>query len=152
MCFFHQSFKQFLIPKLLINFHIIFCIIFMIRKSLENRGKVNTIHTKFSQMFQMINHPLQISPIKILTVGNILGIPSFRSFRVIACIAIGKAFRENLIPNCFFDPFRCFKSVTFMEIWQTKSSIFLSYQGFIIIKHSLVSINYFFSIQTSDDE
>ena len=152
MCFFHQSFKQFLIPKLLINFHIIFCIIFMIRKSLKNRGKVNTIHTEFSQMFQMINHPLQISPIKILTVRNILWIPSFCSLRIIARIPIGKTFRENLIPNRFFDPFRCFKTITFMEIRQTESPIFFSHQALIIIKHSLVCVNYFFSIQTCNDK
>ncbi|MPN05021.1 hypothetical protein SDC9_152270 [bioreactor metagenome] len=62
----------------------------------------------------MIDDPLQVAAEEVLSV-RVFRAPSQRAFRIVARIPIGETLRENLIPNGFFDPFRCFVAIDFME-------------------------------------
>src|SRR5690554_462942 len=76
-----------------------------------------------------------------------LAAPWKYAFWVISWITISKALREDLIPNGFLHPFRCFKAVDFLEVRHSKVETAISCQHFLCIrKYAFITIEYFGSV------
>ena len=114
VAFFHEFFESFSIAESRVDLQVIDRIVLMVGRSFKNRAEIDAVDTQVLQIIKVIDDPLQVAAEEVLAAW-ICRTPSQRAFRIVARIPIGKTFRKNLIPNRFFDPFRCFVAIDFME-------------------------------------
>ena len=103
---FNQFLKCFLCSERRINLQIIRCSIFVIKIPFEYGIQIQAFHSKRIQVFQIFQNSGEIASHIILSVRGCS--PFLTARRIIRRIPISKAFRENLIINNSFCPFRNF--------------------------------------------
>ena len=111
----NQFFERLLVAKCGVDSKIVDRIVLVIGRCGKNRAQVQSVYTQILQIVEVIKNSLQITAEKVRR--RRIGTPPRKSsVRIVSLVAICEPFRENLIPNGFFDPFGRFDAVDFMKI------------------------------------
>ncbi|MNJ59863.1 hypothetical protein D3C77_555660 [compost metagenome] len=114
MTSFHEPLQQGVIAKMRINLLIIDRIVLMVGRGSEKRCEIYRINAKIGQIVKMVEHALKI-PAEIV-VDFRSSAPRLGRLRVVGRIAIGEAFRHNLIKYSLLGPFGNFDYIDFMNV------------------------------------
>ncbi|CRH73655.1 Uncharacterised protein [Chlamydia trachomatis] len=82
---------------------------------MEDRREINSVDAEILQVIQMFKDSFEV-PAKKIIHRRFFTSPWFHTFGVVGGVSVRKSFRENLVPNCIFDPIRCPENFILMEI------------------------------------
>ncbi len=108
--------EQGLVAKRRVDVEVVDGVVLVIRHRREHRAEVQPVHAERLQVGQVVQHPLQVATVVILTARVIRRTPRLGALGVVRLVPVGEAFREYLVPHGFLDPGRRLYRVDGVEV------------------------------------